>query len=64
MSQYENLLKKLEEKYETIDVQWMINKALIGILISMEIVSEEELLIILGNIKTYQEIYSMKQSKT
>lgn len=64
MNQYENLLKKLQEKYETIDVQWMINKALIGILISKGIVTEEEILIILGNINSYQEIYSMKQSKT
>ena len=64
MNQYENLLKKLQEKYETIDVQWMINKALIGILISKGIVTEEEILIILGNINTYQEIYFMKQSKT
>jgi predicted transcriptional regulator len=64
MNQYENLLKKLQEKYETIDVQWMINKALIGILISKGIVTEEEILIILGNINSYQDIYSMKQSKT
>ena len=64
MNQYENLLKKLQEKYETIDVQWMINKALIGILISKGIVTEEEILIILGNINSYQEIYSMKQSRT
>jgi len=61
MSQNENLLKKLQEQYETIDVQWMINKALIGILISKGIVTEEEILIILGNINTYQEIYSMKK---
>ena len=64
MNQYENLLKKFQEKYETIDVQWMINKALIGILISKGIVTEEEILIILGNINSYQDIYSMKQSKT
>ena len=64
MNQYENLLKKLQEKYETIDVQWMINKALIGILISKGIVTEEEILIILGNINRYQEIYFMTQSKT
>ena len=64
MNQYENLLKKLQEKYETIDVQWMINKALIGILISKGIVTEEEILIILGNINSYQEIYLMTQSKT
>ena len=64
MNHYENLLKKLQEKYETIDVQWMINKALIGILISKGIVTEEEILIILGNINSYQDIYSMKQSKT
>jgi len=61
MSQYENLLKKLQEKYETIDVQWMINKALIGIMISKGIVTEEEIIIILGKINTYQEIYSMKK---
>ena len=64
MNQYGNLLKKLQEQYETIDVQWMINKALIGILISKGIVTEEEILIILGNINSYQDIYSMKQSKT
>ena len=54
-------LKNLKKKYETIDVQWMINKALIGILISKGIVTEEEILIILGNINTYQEIYSKKK---
>jgi len=55
MNQYENLLKKLQEKYETIDVQqWMINKNLIGILISKGIVTEEEIVIILGNINRQQ----------
>jgi hypothetical protein len=39
----------------------MINKALIGILISKGIVTEEEILIIFGNINTYQEIYFMEK---
>jgi len=52
-------LKNFKKNIETIDVQWRINKALIGILISKGIVTEEEILIILGNINSYQEIYSM-----
>ena len=64
MAQYANLLKEVEVTDETFDVQGMINKALIGILISKGIVTEEEILIILGNINSYQDIYSMKQSKT
>ena len=48
-------------KVETFDVQSMINKALIGIMISKELISEEEVLIILGNINRQQEIYLEQQ---
>ena len=46
---------------ETFDVQSMINKALIGIMISKELITQEEVLIILGNINRQQEIYLEQQ---
>jgi len=49
-------------KVETFDVQSMINKALIGIMISKELITEEEVLIILGNINRQQEIYFEQQN--
>ena len=49
-------------KVETFDVQSMINKALIGIMISKELITEEEILIILGNINRQQEIYFEQQN--
>ena len=64
MAQYANLLKEVEEIDETFDVQGMINKALIGILISKGIVTEAEIVIILGNINRQQEIYSKQQNRT
>jgi len=64
MAQYANLLKEVEVTDETFDVQGMINKALIGILISKGIVTEEEIVIILGNINRQQEIYSKQQNRT
>ena len=48
-------------KVETFDVQSMINKALIGIMISKELITQEEVLIILGNINRQQEIYLEQQ---
>ena len=57
MAQDANLQKTLNATAETLDVQSMINKALIGILISKEIITEEEMLVILGNINRQQEIY-------
>ena len=50
-------------KVETFDVQSMINKTLFGILISKEIITEEELLVLLGNINRQQEIFSEQQNK-
>ena len=64
MAQYANLLKEVEVTDETFDVQGIINKALIGILISKGIVTEEEIVIILGNINSQQEIYSKQQNRT
>ena len=64
MAQYANLLKEVEVTDETFDVQSMINKALIGILISKGVVTEEEIVIILGNINKQQEIYSKQQNRT
>jgi hypothetical protein len=46
-------IKAIEEK---IDVGGMINKALIGILISKDIISEEEMVTILGKINSQQEL--------
>jgi predicted transcriptional regulator len=63
MAQYANLQKTGIATDETFDVQSMINKALIGILISKEIVTEEEMLIILGNINRQQEIYLEQQNR-
>ena len=61
MVQYANLQKKVNASDETFDVQGMINKALIGILISKEIITKEEMLVILGNINRQQEIYLEQQ---
>ncbi len=63
MDKYANLQKTDIGKVETFDVQGMLNKALIGILISKEIITEEEVLIILGNINRQQEIFSEQQNK-
>ena len=63
MDKYANLQKQDIGKVETFDVQSMINKALIGILISKEIITEEELLVLLGNINRQQEIFSEQQNK-
>jgi predicted transcriptional regulator len=64
MAQYANLLKEVKVTDVTFDVQGMINKALSGILISKGIVTEEEIVIILGNINRQQEIYSKQQNRT
>lgn len=61
MVQYANR-QKVNAKDEKFDVQSMINKALFGILISKEIVTEEEMIIILGNINRQQEVYSEQHS--
>ena len=63
MDKYVNLQKTGIALDETFDVQSMINKALIGILISKEIVTKEEMLIILGNINRQQEIYLEQQNR-
>jgi predicted transcriptional regulator len=57
MAEYANLQQTDIGKVEKFDVQSMINKALIGILISKEIITEEEMLVILGNINRQQEIH-------
>ena len=62
MAEYSNLQNKDIGKVETFDVQSMINKALIGIMISKELITEEEVLIILGNINRQQEIYFEQQN--
>jgi predicted transcriptional regulator len=63
VDKYANLQKKDIGKVETFDVQSMINKTLFGILISKEIITEEELLVLLGNINRQQEIFSEQQNK-
>ena len=63
MDQYANLQKINIGEVESFDVQSMINKAIIGVLISKEIITEEEMIIILGNINKQQEIYSKRQIK-
>ena len=47
MTQYANFQKTINTTNETFDIQSMINKALMGILIAKGIVSEEEMIIIL-----------------
>jgi predicted transcriptional regulator len=61
VAQNANLQKMFNATDETFDVQNMINKALMGILISKEIITEEEMLIILGNINKQQDIYFEQQ---
>ena len=61
MDKYANLQNTDIGKVETFDIQGMINKALIGIMISKELITEEEVLIILGNINRQQEIYLEQQ---
>ena len=63
MDKSANLQKTEIGKVETFDIQSMINKALIGILISKGIISEDELAIIFGNINRQQENYLKKQGK-
>ncbi len=63
MTQNANLQKMFNATDETFDVQNMINKALMGILISKEIITEEEMLIILGNINKQQDIYFEQQNR-
>ena len=60
LAQYSNLQKTVNALDEKFDVGSMINKALIGILISKEIVTEKEMEIILGKIYREQEIYFEK----
>ena len=63
MAQYANLQKMVNATDGAFDVQGMINKALFGILISKEIVTEEEMIIILGKINRQQEVYSEQQNR-
>ena len=56
MAQHANLQKTINAIEEKFDVGGMINKALIGILISKDIISEEEMVTILGKINSQQEI--------
>ncbi len=62
MVQHANLQKKVIATDEKFDVQGMINKALIGILISKEIITKEEVLVILGNINRQQEVFFEQQN--
>ena len=48
---------------QTFDVQSMFNKALIGILISKEVITEREVVVILENINRQQDIHYEKQNK-
>ncbi|MGW8287398.1 MAG: hypothetical protein ACWGOD_04085, partial [Desulfobulbales bacterium] len=62
-AQLGNLQKMLNATDETLNVSNMINKALIGILISKEIVTEEEMIVILGKINSQQENYLEQQNR-
>ena len=63
MAHYANLQKMVIAPSEGFDLQGMINKALIGILISKGIITEEEVKVILGNINRQQEIFSKKKNR-
>ena len=63
MAQDANLQKMVNATSNGFDLQGMINKALIGILISKEIITQEEVMVILGNINSQQEIFSKKQNR-
>jgi hypothetical protein len=56
MAQHTSLQETIKAIEEKIDVGGMINKALIGILIAKDIISEEEMVTILGKINSQQEI--------
>jgi len=58
MAQDANLQKTVNAIDERPDVQNMVNKALFGILISKEIITRDEMIIILGKINREQETYS------
>jgi len=58
MAQGANLQKTVNATDERLDVQNMVNKALFGILISKEIITKDEVIIILGKINREQETYS------
>ena len=58
MAQDVNLQKTLIATDERFDVQNMVNKALFGILISKEIITKDEMIIILGKINREQDTYS------
>jgi predicted transcriptional regulator len=62
VAKYANLQKTVVATDETFDVQSMINKALIGIMISKEIITEEEIIVILGKINRQQEVYFEQQN--
>jgi hypothetical protein len=59
--QHANFQKKVIATDEEFDVQGMLNKALIGILISKEIITKDEVLVILGNINRQQEVFCEQQ---
>ena len=58
VAQDANLQKMVNATDGTFDVQNMVNKALFGILISKEIITKDEVIIILGKINREQETYS------
>ena len=58
MAQDANLQKTVNATDDRFDVQNMVNKALFGILISKEIITKDEVIIILGKINKEQETYS------
>ena len=64
MAKYANLQNTDIGKVETFDVQSMINKALIGIMISKELITEREVIVILENINKQQDIYYEKQNRS
>ncbi len=57
MAQNANIQKTVIATDETLDVQNMFNKAIFGILVSKEIVTEEEMIVILGKINSVQDTY-------
>jgi predicted transcriptional regulator len=61
MARCENLQKTVIETDELFNVGSIINQALIEILISKQIISEEELVDVIGKINRQQEIFFEQQ---
>jgi hypothetical protein len=63
MAQSVNFEKSVIATDETLDVQNIFNKAIFGILISKAIITEEEMIVILGKINKMQKAHFEAKDK-